>query len=833
MQQILTNVSKRFGTLTLAGVLLLAQILGMAVLLPAQASAAVTARKSPTTTLNSGWGVNTPSLLNANDDSFIVHTPGDPSKLQAYSGFGLGVPAGATIDSISVQVIAKTEKPRLNNGVECTLGTEISKNGGATWLDARYMPLTQTKNVPVNNSSTSYHFASGWTANDLSSANFAVRLGVYDSGVGCDDTGKTYVDHVAVWVEYTPSATPTTGTLRVVKYNSNTSGGALHASSFPILLNGSSIGAPSSTTPQNAGGTSTASYNNIPVEAGIAYTVSEPPLPTGYKNDHITCFDITNGIDGPILPQPFTPSIGQNILCNVGNSDIPPASSITIIKDAQPNSLQDFYFSAGGLLDDSFTLDDDAGVDGADDVHNDHIVFEDLAAGVHTFTEYVTEGWDLIAINCSGSNGIDVDLEEYTVSVDLKAGENVVCTFVNEEHYDGPTGSVTIVKNTGETETDDTFTFQLGAKQYQVDGGGQTTIDNLRPGTYSLTELATAGWWLSYINCGESDAWDGWIYESGELVGVTINLAGEDEVSCTFSNEPTLSAGGAKFEDLNANGSWEWEDEPTLPNWTIQLFEDCRIQSRTITEGEYECETELAATTKTDSEGYYQFDNLKPGRAYVICEVQQGGWTQTAPYDQEPYYDEEYDYEITWGAYEGCYHLIADETDLFHFDFGNFQLGTVSGIEFHDLNKNGVQDADEPYLAGWEVSLYKFEEPEGPILFSLLDPTSVFVASTLTDANGFYSFSNLELGDYQVCQTPQAGWTRTFPADGNCQDISITASGQVVTPVNFGNWTPEPQVLGSDTLTNTGASALMGLIAALSIIGVASGAVVSSRQKQN
>ncbi len=58
--------------------------------------------------------------------------------------------------------------------------------------------------------------------------------------------------------------------------------------------------------------------------------------------------------------------------------------------------------------------------------------------------------------------------------------------------------------------------------------------------------------------------------------------------------------------------------------------------------------------------------------------------------------------------------------------------GQVSGIVFRDFNGNGIQDANQPWLADVPVELYKETSPG---VFTL-------IASATTDANGNYYFSS-------------------------------------------------------------------------------------------
>ncbi len=508
----------------------------------------------------------------------------------------------------------------------------------------------------------------------------------------------------------------------------------------------------------------------------------------------------------------------------------PITGSITIIKDAQPNSLQNFDFTAslnGGANNQNFTLDDDTGVDGADDEYANQIIFNELSPGVHSFSESANEDWEIDSINCTGTNGVNVDLENRSVSITLLTGENVVCTFINTptEKPVPQAASVTLVKDTNGTETEDEFTFYLDEVAYHTVGADSVVIDDIAPGTYSLTELDAEGWWLDWIYCGSQPI--EWLFDDEGIYGVRITIEAGSQFTCTFYNVPETSAGGYKFDDLNGNGYWD-KDEPTIEGWEINLYSPCRSEVEIAEEGRgRECVDELLATVTTDENGYYQFDGLTNDN-YMICETQQVGWTQTYP---SGYF---WDESERWRSEDGCYFIYPYGEPEYDLNFGNFKLGEINGLEFHDRNKNGVQDTGEEPLGGWEISLYKLEAPASEdsfTIFSLLDPSAVPIASTITDTNGTYSFINLQAGDYQACQTPKSGWTRTLPATGECHDLSITASGQVVTPVNFGNWTPEITIVqGTTTLSNTGTPAYITIVAAAGILIATAISTISTRR---
>lgn len=93
--------------------------------------------------------------------------------------------------------------------------------------------------------------------------------------------------------------------------------------------------------------------------------------------------------------------------------------------------------------------------------------------------------------------------------------------------------------------------------------------------------------------------------------------------------------------------------------------------------------------------------------------------------------------------------------------------GSISGMKYHDLNRNGKKDLNEPGLAGWTIRLK-------------LGKT---VVTTVTGADGSYSFTDLTPGTYRVREVHQKGWKRMSK---NPKPIVLIA-GASVTDVNFGN----------------------------------------------
>lgn len=102
------------------------------------------------------------------------------------------------------------------------------------------------------------------------------------------------------------------------------------------------------------------------------------------------------------------------------------------------------------------------------------------------------------------------------------------------------------------------------------------------------------------------------------------------------------------------------------------------------------------------------------------------------------------------------------------------ELGSIGDRVWKGLNADGVQDAGEPGLVGWTVTLIQ----NGTVL-----------TSQQTGADGLYLFDGLPAGNYTVQVTRKAGYTQTFDLDGLLTPNVATASlalGEHRRDVDFG-----------------------------------------------
>jgi hypothetical protein len=100
---------------------------------------------------------------------------------------------------------------------------------------------------------------------------------------------------------------------------------------------------------------------------------------------------------------------------------------------------------------------------------------------------------------------------------------------------------------------------------------------------------------------------------------------------------------------------------------------------------------------------------------------------------------------------------------------GLVDLPSVHGFKWHDLNADGVKDADEPALEGWQITLNDGQESR----------------QTVTSVAGSYGFTNLSAGEQMLSEVQQPGWQQTFPP-GGIHTVAV-AERDVLQGINFGN----------------------------------------------
>ncbi len=287
-----------------------------------------------------------------------------------------------------------------------------------------------------------------------------------------------------------------------------------------------------------------------------------------------------------------------------------------------------------------------------------------------------------------------------------------------------------------------------------TDANGEYRFENLLPGVYGVHQIQPEG----YLDgCDQVGSAGGHLIESDLMGGIAIT-SGTTAFEYNFGELLPASISGWVYVDANNNGERE-PGERGIGNAKLTLLN---------ADG-----TPTGRVAYTDANGYYEFDQLRPGM-YSIAQTQPEGY---------------FDGLDSAGSHGGVAvnpgDLIRDITlgsgaEAVDYNFGELEPAAISGRVWAEYNMNWVLDPGEPLLEG--VTIY------------LLDGSGSRIAQTTTDAQGRYSFDNLRPGTYGVEQIQPEGYFQgqTHPGSAGgtlaAPDVIVGAelgSGVVAVDYNF------------------------------------------------
>jgi uncharacterized repeat protein (TIGR01451 family) len=272
----------------------------------------------------------------------------------------------------------------------------------------------------------------------------------------------------------------------------------------------------------------------------------------------------------------------------------------------------------------------------------------------------------------------------------------------------------------------------------QTSTDGAYLFDMLLPGDYFMKFIPPAGYMVSPQDMGGANGNDqtanGGADDSdvNPATGQTIatNLAsGETDRTWDLGlSLPTLPAaiGDLVWYDTDTDGIQD-EDETGVPGVTVHLLN---------------AGGQIVATTTTDANGGYFFENLPPAGYHVQ-------FAPPAAYRISPQAAAGHHNDSDANPATGLTvltTLTAGQVDR-TWDMGLSLAeapATIGGRVWFDTNRDGLQNTDETGVPGVAVQLYT--------------GAGRLVAEQVTGAQGVYLFSNLLAGDYYVQFSPRDGY---------------------------------------------------------------------------
>jgi hypothetical protein len=307
-------------------------------------------------------------------------------------------------------------------------------------------------------------------------------------------------------------------------------------------------------------------------------------------------------------------------------------------------------------------------------------------------------------------------------------------------------------------DTNQNGTLDSGEASTLTDAQGRYSF-TVQPGNNYRVVLASQPGWTE---TEPGSDWTWYYYANQVANGATYTTF---DFGVAQGSDATLS--GTVYNDQNQNGS-EDTGEAVLAGWTV--FVDSNGNG-VLDPGE--------PTTQTNAQGQYSF-SVQPGNNYDVYPLPRAGWDETKATNQ-----------VEWD-YHYYANQVASGANITGFDFAVFQVtgATISGTVYDDQNQNGSRDSGEAGLAGWTL----FLDSNNSGVLDAGEPT------TLTNAQGEYSFGVQPANNYQVLIVPQAGWIETAPGSNWTWHYytNQVASGANITGFDFGVF----QVAGA-TLSGT------------------------------
>ena len=287
---------------------------------------------------------------------------------------------------------------------------------------------------------------------------------------------------------------------------------------------------------------------------------------------------------------------------------------------------------------------------------------------------------------------------------------------------------------------------------------GSYLFSALMPGTYQVSvdssnfdsAGALAGYTASPSGQGGDPALDSNPTPSGTTPAAL--LSGSKDLTLDFGFykpvQPTASLGDRVWHDLNANGVQD-ANEGGIDGIVVKLY-DCTDPQNPV----------YLRQTTTANGGLYSFTNLVPGK-YQVQFVTAGGYVlSTANVG-----DDAFDSDAGANGFTGCYTLTSGETNN-TVDAGLYRPASLGDRVWYDNNRDGLQDANEPGVAGLTVTLI------GGGADGLINGIGDTTQTTTTNLFGYYEFTGLTPGvQYQVQFTAPDGYGFTLrDVNGNSQD---------------------------------------------------------------
>lgn len=250
-----------------------------------------------------------------------------------------------------------------------------------------------------------------------------------------------------------------------------------------------------------------------------------------------------------------------------------------------------------------------------------------------------------------------------------------------------------------------------------TNSAGEYTFNNLSEGFYTLRSSLSNNEIPTIPNVGMDDEIDSDFLIAGIETEQFFLAIFEDKDHVDLGVVNTISIGDFVWEDVNNNGTQE-ASELGLSNIEVTISD---------------ATNSISETTTTGTDGKYQFPNLPAGSYQVCVTIPDGHYVGKKDIGIEQLDSDSNE--------DGCTDFIlftgGTNNDI---DISLTKETSIQGVAFTDINGNGIKNTTDPGIDDVPVFLYSGTGIK-------LDST---ITASIGDTTGFYTFTNLQAGDYYV-----------------------------------------------------------------------------------
>ncbi|MFK7806645.1 MAG: SdrD B-like domain-containing protein [Saprospiraceae bacterium] len=318
-------------------------------------------------------------------------------------------------------------------------------------------------------------------------------------------------------------------------------------------------------------------------------------------------------------------------------------------------------------------------------------------------------------------------------------------------------------------DTDGDGNYEL-AVTTNSDADGNYSFDNLPDGNYQVKANTTDTDIPKDAFGNPSVSTTGYSYD---FVVSSNDVTSINSAPCTACSDD-LDFGFAKlgaigstiYSDANGNGAQDWT-ENGIEGVTVYL---CDAADGTCNSGN------ALQTVVTDENGNYLFTGLAPDDYTVAVDAGSLG-AQTADPDR----DGETCVSTTYPGLPSCDDQVKDitlsyGTSYMGANFGYQASGVIGDYIWLDADADGIQDAGEPGIGNVEVALVN---TTGVTIDAVFYAAGTYHDTVYTDLDGYYTYSDLPDGTYNITVTTPTDRTVTYDADGTADGTTqvVISSG--------------------------------------------------------